>query len=436
MRKSLVVGILREYKENERRTPLTPADVAWLKKRFIGVEVEASSQRVFTDKEYVRAGASCVDRLRRATLILGVKEPDVATMQGDKIYMVFSHTVKGQEQNMPLLKACLKNNITLIDYEKITDKEERRLVYFGRFAGICGCIDALCYLGKKFEATGVVTPLARIRPAHQYRRLSRAREAIADVAAELRRKGLSRHIAPMIVGITGHGNVSQGVIDILRIFRPVEIHPKDMGGFVREGRWRRNQIYQIIFDREEKLRAKDGTGFYFEEYLQDPNAFESNMDRYLPHINLLIHTSYWDKRYPRLVSKEMIRKISGKKNRLSFIADLSCDVKGSIELTYRTTMEDNPVYTYNPKTRIYIDGYDTEGIAILARDNLPTELPRDASEDFSGLIREYVYQIAAHGIRDVTNHVALPQELRRAVITQDGKLTKPYAYLKKSLHAG
>ena len=138
MRENLVVGIVRETKRNEHRAPLVPSDVEWLMQRGVRVEVERSTDRVFHDSEYKKAGAKVVDRSAESTLLAGIKEPLVKDLLPGKIYMVFSHTSKGQEQNMPLLKACLRKKISLIDYERIVDHEGKRLVFFGRFAGVCG----------------------------------------------------------------------------------------------------------------------------------------------------------------------------------------------------------------------------------------------------------------------------------------------------------
>ena len=335
---------------------------------------------------------------------------------------------------MPLLSACLAQGITLVDYERIEDSAGKRLVYFGSFAGICGAIDSLSLLGKKLSAEGIDNPFLLIHEAERYASLHRAQNDIAKVSRKIRRRGLSRSIAPFIIGITGHGNVSAGVESIIDILKPIEIHPRDMMRFVKDNRRLTHKICKIVFDREEKLRAKNGSGFYFEEYLKYPKKFESNMDIFLPHVNILFNTSYWDKRYPRLVTKNIIHHLWKKPCRLKFIADLSCDVNGGIELTYKTTTASNPVYTYNPVTKKYTDGYAGRGIAILARDNLPTELPREASQGFSALVREYVYQIAAHGVRDITNHVALPREVREAVIVENHRLTKPYSYLRTCLN--
>jgi alpha-aminoadipic semialdehyde synthase len=432
MRDPLIVGIIRETKGHEHRAPLVPSDVEWLIDRGISVEVESSPDRVFSDDEYKKVGARIVERAGAASLLLGIKEPRVHDLLSNRTYMVFSHTAKGQTHNMPLLKACLKKKITLIDYEKIVDLYGTRLVYFGRFAGICGIVDSIHYLGKKLLFKGTENPFARIRPAHEYKSLKDIKLSFEGIAEIIRKKGFLKELSPFIVGITGHGNVSRGVQEILDLFSPVEIHPKDMMEFVQHQRKQRHRFYKIVFLREEKFRAKDGKGFYFEEYLNHPGKFESNLDQYIPYINMLIHTAYWDSRYPRLVPKKMIKRLAKKDPfRLELIGDLSCDIDGSIEITYRTTSREKPTFTYNPLKGKFKDGLKSEGVTVLAVDNLPAELPRDASDDFSGLIRDYVYQIAAHGIKNITMHMAIPAEIRNAVVTQDGKLTKEAAYLKK-----
>jgi alpha-aminoadipic semialdehyde synthase len=431
MRENLTIGILKETKEFEHRTPLVPSDAEWLIRRGIPVEVESSSSRIFNDKEYEKAGASIVQKSRDARLLVGIKEPRVHDLHAHKIYMVFSHTSKGQTHNMPLLKACLKKKITLIDYEKIVDLEGRRLVFFGRFAGVCGIVDSLHYLGRKLKWRGIENPFSFIQPAYEYDSLDDLKRAFEEVEEHILRKGFAREISPFIIGITGHGNVSRGAQEVLELFKPLEIHPRNMMEFIEKQRKQRHKIYKIVFLREEKFRSKMGKGFYFEEYLRHPGNFESNMDVYLPYINILLHTAYWDSTYPRLVTKRMINRLSMKDPfRLEFIGDLSCDIEGSIEITHKSTSPSKPTFTYNPARKKFIDGYESEGVTVLAVDNLPAELPRDASDDFSGLIRDYVYQIAAHGIDDITNHMAIPGEIRHAVVTEGGRLTKNYAYLR------
>ncbi|MGD2279161.1 MAG: hypothetical protein PVH45_03580 [Candidatus Omnitrophota bacterium] len=433
MRKNLVVGILKEEKnEWERRAPLTPADVKWLVKRGVDVEVESSPIRVFKDQVYRKAGAKIVKKLDKADIVLGIKGPREEKVKRDKLYMFFSHMTKGQPQNMPLLKKMVKSDTTLVDYEKITDIYGRRLVYFGRYAGICGMVDSLFYLGRKLEWKGIDNPFALMKPSWAYNSFDDVKKDMEKVNRRIKRKGFAGKSSPFVVGITGHGNVSKGAQEVLELLNPVEVHPKDMKKFIKHQKYAHNEVYKIVFLREEKLRSKKGTGFYFEEYLQHPSRFESNLDKYLPYLNMLVHTSYWDERYPRMVTKSMVKKAFKKKDfRLDFIGDISCDINGSIEFTYKASPPDHATYTYNPKKDTFIDGYEDDGITILAVDNLPAELPKDSSEEFSKLVRDYVYQVSAHGVKDITNHIAIPREVRKAVLLQKGRFTEAYRYMKK-----
>ncbi len=432
-RKNLVVGILKEEKNRwEKRAPLTPSDVKWLVDRGIEVEVESSPTRVFKDRDYRAKGAKIVGRAVRSDLLVGIKEPHPEKVLDEKVYMAFSHTVKGQSHNMPLLRKFKEKGVTLIDYEKITDDTGRRLVYFGTYAGICGMVDGLYYLGKRLEWKGIKNPFPKVKPSWKYRSVNGLKKDIKAAYKTIHEKGLDKRLTPFIIGITGHGNASKGAQEILGPLAPIEVHPGDIGRFIRHQRYIKNRIYKIVLFREEKLRARHGKGFYFEEYLEHPEQFESNLDKYLPHFNLLLHASYWDKRYPRLVTKEMIRKLYRKKDfRLQIIVDVSCDMGGSIEITREARSPENPVYTYDPMNDDYADGYKADGVTLLPVDNLPAELPADSSRDFSAMIRDYVYQISAHGVKDVKNHIAIPKEIRRAVITQDRRLAEGYEYLNK-----
>ncbi len=212
----------------------------------------------------------------------------------------------------------------------------------------------------------------------------------------------------------------------------VDIHPRDIGILSRSHTSHKKTIYKLVFHREEKLRSKKGKGFYFEEYLKHPERFESNLDRPLPFFNILVNSSYWDKRYPRLLPETMLRRLYRTKPdfRLSVIGDLSCDIKGTIEITKKATTSSEPAFIYDPVSRKICNDLSHNGIAVMAIDNLPCEFPRESSMEFAEQVREYVYQIAAHGITDVTNHHALPNVIRNAVVTQNGTLTHRFKYLK------
>ena len=433
MRKSLVIGILPESKnEWERRSPLRPKDVAWLIKKNVSVEVASSPLRIYKDSQYARSGAKIVTNFKRANLLLGIKEPSIDTLIPESIYMVFSHTTKGQKYNRNLLAAFLKKKITLIDYEHITGSLGQRLVYFGRYAGICGMIDTLHVFGRKAELQDNPNPFSDLKNAVHYGTYSSAKKALEQVVEKIQKKGFNKNITPFVIGILGHGNVSRGAQEVLEYMGAVDIHPKNIDFLLRSHTSHKRAIYKLVFQREEKLRSKKGKGFYFEEYLKHPDRFESNLDESLPFLNILINSSYWDKRYPRLLSEAMLRRIYCTKQdfRLSVIGDLSCDIKGTIEITKKTTTSSEPAFVYDPVTKKISNDLCHSGIAVMAVDNLPCEFPKESSMEFAEQVREYVYQVAAHGITDVTNHHALPNVIRNAVVTQNGTLTHRFKYLK------
>ncbi len=289
MRDPLEIGILKESKGYEHRAPLVPSDVGLLVDRGIPVEVESSSARVFSDREYEKNGATIVDKVQKATFLVGLKEPRVHDLLSNKIYMVFSHTAKGQVHNMPLLRACLKKKITLVDYERVVDAYGTRLVYFGRFAGICGMVDSLHYFGKKMEWKGIRNPFTLVQPAHDYQSLEALKRSLEEVGHIIREKGFAKELSPFILGITGHGNVSRGAQEVLDVLNPVAIHPRDMSEFIADQGSKGHRVCKIVFLREEKFRSINWNAFYFEDYLIRPKDFESNLDVYLPFMNLLIH---------------------------------------------------------------------------------------------------------------------------------------------------
>ncbi|MFQ5963776.1 MAG: hypothetical protein ACE5KZ_05780 [Candidatus Scalinduaceae bacterium] len=435
MRKNLVVGILPESKNIwERRAPLIPKDVAWLVKKKIQVEVAHSPLRIFKDSQYLRSGASIVTNFQKANLLIGIKEPSVDTLIPNSVYMVFSHATKGQEYNQKLLAKFLKKKITLIDYEHITGSLGQRLVYFGRYAGTCGMIDTLHVFGQKLKLQGIPNPFSDLKTAVYYGNYGSAKTALDRVAGKIKRKGLDKKLVPFVIGILGHGNVSRGAQEVLEHVGAVDIHPRDIDILARSRISHKKKIYKLVFQREEKLRSKKGKGFYFEEYLNHPERFESNLDKFLPFLNILVNASYWDRRYPRLLSETMLRRTYGANPdfRLSVIGDLSCDIKGTIEITKRATTSSEPAFVYDPVSRKISNDLSGSGIAVMAIDNLPCEFPKESSMEFAEQVRDFVYQIAAHGIIDITNHHALPDVIRNAVVTQNGRLTHRFKYLKKS----
>lgn len=436
MRKSLTVGILPESKNMwERRAPLRPKDVAWLVKKGIQVEVAPSNLRIYKDSHYQRSGAEIVQKFQKAKLFIGIKEPPPEMLIPNTVYMVFSHTTKGQVYNQKLLSAFVRKKITLIDYEHITGSLGQRLAYFGRFAGICGMIDTLSVFGQKQKLLGNLSPFADLKNAVYYGNYGSARSALNLVREKIRKGGFEKRFEPFVIGILGHGNVSQGAQEVLDLLGAVNIHPRDIDSLTKDRISHKKTIYKLVFQREEKLRSKKGKNFYFEEYLLHPERFESNLDTFLPFLTILVNASYWDSRYPRLLPTRMVKNLSRTDPdfRLSVIGDLSCDIEGTIQITRKVTTSSEPAYIYDPVSGKIDNNLSQKGIAVMAIDNLPCEFPRDSSAEFAEQIRDFVYQIAAHGVTDVTNHHALAKAIRNAVVTQNGSLTAKFKYLKTSL---
>ncbi|MEJ2593627.1 MAG: hypothetical protein P8100_00520 [bacterium] len=186
----------------ERRVALVPEHVRQLVKQGIQVEVEKSAKRVYKDAEYEAAGAKLVTDLQNATIILGVKVMPIGYFEAHKTYIFFSHTIKGQPYNMPLLKDMMDHKVNLIDYERIVDDSGQRLIFFGRFAGLAGMINSLWSLGQRYSKLGVDTPFLHIKQTHQYESLEAARKAVKEVGDWIRKNGLSESIAPLTIGIT------------------------------------------------------------------------------------------------------------------------------------------------------------------------------------------------------------------------------------------
>jgi alpha-aminoadipic semialdehyde synthase len=427
-----LIGIRREDKNLfERRVPLVPADVADLGQRHgVKVTLQPSSRRVFSDEEYLSAGAAVVEGLEACPIILGVKEIPPERLSSCKTYLFFSHTIKGQAHNMPLLRRLLELGCTLIDYEKIVDETGRRLVFFGRHAGLAGMIDTLWALGQRLSLEGLQTPFARLMPAHRYGSLDEAKLEIARVGEDLRRAGLPAALRPLTFGVTGYGNVSLGAQEILDLLQPCSVEPAELSHLPHAD----PAIYKAVFREEHLAEPAPGRPFDLQDYYQRPEEYRPVFARYLAHLSVIVNCIYWEARYPRLVTIDALRQLyAGPLPRLRVIGDISCDVDGSIEATVRATDPDHPVYVYDLESGQARDGFEGAGPVILAVENLPAELPREASLDFSTALRSFIFRLAAADFTAPLDQAGLPDPLRRAVIAYRGELTPSFAYLARCL---
>ena len=203
------IAIRREDKnEWERRVPLVPDDVRWLKEKHgIHTIIQPSAIRIFSDEDFRRAGAVISEDLGQASMVFAVKEIPAALFEKNKTYVFFSHTIKGQAYNMPMLKDLIGLQCNLIDYERVLNEKNQRLIFFGRYAGLAGMLDTLHAYGQKLQARGVPSPFAKIRQAYQYDSLEQAKAGIAAIGAEIDEHGFPSELCPLVVGFAGYGNV-------------------------------------------------------------------------------------------------------------------------------------------------------------------------------------------------------------------------------------
>ena len=444
-----MIGIRREDKSKwEARVPLVPDDIRRLVSADgLRFQVQSSPIRVFRDDEYRAVGAPVVDDLKACSIIMGVKEIPPACLEPDKTYVFFSHTIKGQPANMPMLRRVLELGCTLIDYERIVDECGRRLVFFGRFAGLAGMIDTLRALGQRLQHEGIVNPFTQVRRAYEYKDVAHAKQEIARLGEEIRRDGLPAAIQPFVCGFAGYGNVAQGAQEIYDLLPVRAITPEQLPAVAATPR----DCYKVVFREEHMVELLPGQPapahrqdagatrqFQLQDYYDHPAKYRSQFFPYVQHLTVLVNGIYWEARYPRLVTRTQLRELFGgpQRPRLRVIGDISCDIEGAIECTLSTTEPGDPVYVYDPRTGQIHSGVTGNGPVILAEDFLPCELPVDASTYIGQSLRPLLPALARADFSRPLAESGLPPELQRATIVYKGKLTDPYRYLESNVHGG
>ncbi len=430
------VGIRREDKNKwERRVPLIPAHSKELKDHYhLQTIIQPSSIRCIPDKEYEDAGAIVQEDLSECNVIFAVKEIPKELFEQYKTYVFFSHTIKGQQYNMPMLKTMMQQHCTLIDYEKIVDENNRRLIFFGRHAGIAGMVDTLWAFGQRLQYQHhIETPFVKIKKTHQYSDLQTLKSNITNIGKLIEREGFKEKLAPFIVGFAGYGNVSNGAQEIIDLLPFVELQPRQISTAFDEPS--NNCVYKVVFKEEDMATPKDPTKkFVLHDYYRHPDKYESKFHQYLPKLSILMNCIYWDKQYPRLLSNQYLKEqIHSNNFRLHIVGDISVDINGAIQPTYKVTTPEHPVYVYNPDTDSYIDGVTGDGLTIMAVDNLPCELPKDASHSFSEVLWHFIPDIMRADYALPFKDLNLSPEIKNAVILHRGQLTPSYHYINHFL---
>ncbi|HBB66743.1 MAG: hypothetical protein A2X28_09755 [Elusimicrobia bacterium GWA2_56_46] len=440
MNEKFAIGLRREDKNPwERRVPVIPEHAARLiKEHGIPVLVQKSDLRAIKEDEYLRAGARIVDDLSSCPTVFAVKEIPARLLEKGKTYIFFSHTIKGQAHNMPLLRRLMELGCQLIDYEKMVDDNGKRLVFFGKHAGLAGMTDSLWALGQRLDWEGVSNPFGAIKRALEYRDLADAEAAVAEAGKKIAAGALNGALTPLVIGFTGYGHVSQGAQTILRQLPVEEIKPEELEPLFKNPDKAKinDRIFKVVF-REEHLAepVSPGQPFELRDYYRRPERYRSRFEQYLPYLTVLVNCIYWEPRYPRLVTKDYLKKLYGgdSRPRLKVIGDITCDTNGSIECNVKSMDPGNPVFVYDPLKDTAEDGWRGTGPVVLAVDNLPAELPRESSRDFSAALLPFVPEIAKADMSVKFEDCRLSGPVKKAMIVYQGKLTPDFHYLEKFL---
>jgi alpha-aminoadipic semialdehyde synthase len=336
----------------------------------------------------------------------------------------FSHTIKGQAHNMPLLAHFLRVGASLVDYEVIVDDAGARQVAFGRYAGLAGAHETLWTLGHRLAHLGHRDALAALRHAVDYPDLaamvSHTHQALAACAKEP-----TSALEPFAVAVTGEGRVSRGALEYFDLVGAERVPHAALGA--RPGGSPLAVVH--LTDREVFVRA-DGA-FTLEDFIARPERYLSVGAMYLPAVRALVNGLYWDARFPRLLDASTLRRMYDNRALPVALGDVACDLHGGVEWTVRATENDAPAFVYDPDSGRATVGVEGPGVAIMAVDNLPCALPRDASVDFSRALVPYV---RAFFEADFSRGVdMLPTALRRAVVVASGRLGPAHTGLEASL---
>lgn len=420
----------------ERRVALTPSDVAELVQQGMRIAVEPFARRAFADQEYVTAGAELVEDVRSCDLVLGIKEMPATYFHPGGAYMFFSHTIKGQPYNMKMLAALVQRKCTLIDHEIVTDGEGRRLIFFGRFAGLAGMLDTLWTLGRRLEALGTPTPFLRLEPMHRYGDLEEAKAAVSEVARRIEEAPVPAALAPTVFGFAGYGHVSQGAQELFDLLPHVEVAPEELDGFVAENRDLTRKLVKVVYREEHLVERIDAQRpFELQEYYDHPDRYRGSFEAHLPLLTVLVNGIFWTEKYPKLADAQQLERLfaGAERPKLLVVGDITCDVDGSLACTVRETESGDPVYVYDPATRDAVSGFAGPGLAVMAVGNLPTELPREASIGFGRALAPLLPEMAAADLTGALADAALPGPIERAVVLWHGRFTPQYEYMQDFL---
>ena len=391
-------GIIKERKNPpDRRVVFSPEKLQEFKEKFSDatLKVESSDIRVFTDKQYLAAGLEVTGNMADCDVLFGVKEVPINALIPNKKYFFFSHTIKKQPYNRKLLLAVLEKNIELFDHETIIKENGARLIGFGRYAGIVGAYNGFRAIGLKNETFNL--PKAETLDSQQ------------ELITELNKIDLPN----LKILLTGNGKVAYGSKEMLDAMNIKQVSVEEYLSTTF------NEPVYCLADVLAYNKRKDGQVIGNFDFYKHPENYESNFFRFAEVTDFFIAGHFYGNGAPYLFTREDAKSTNFK---IKFVADISCDVDGPVASTLRASTIADPIYGYNPKTESEVNYKDENAIVVMAVDNLPCELPKDASEGFGEMFLENVIPAFFNNDKDGV--------LARAKMTENGKLTERFSYLQ------
>lgn len=399
------IGIIKEGKNPpDSRTPLTPSHCRKIMAQYPQLEVviEPSASRCYSDEEYLQNGVKCQNDLNDCDILLGVKEVPISQLIEDKTYFFFSHTIKKQTYNRRLLQAILEKNIRLIDYEVLTDEKGERLIAFGFFAGMVGAHNAIYTYGERTQ----LFKLPRLVDGHDY-------------AAALKIYGEQKFPNFKIV-LSGKGRVGSGAAKVLKDMGITEVSVNDF----------LNKSFEFpVFtqiDSEDYVVHNEGKDFEKKEYYSNPERFQMDFRKFYRVADIFINGIYYDPKAPAFFD---VGEMADETFNIQVIADVTCDIvpHSSVPSTLFASTIKDPIYGFDPIEGKIVDPHKGK-VDMMTIDNLPNEIPRDASKAFAD-------QFVNHILPEILK-VNKSTILANATITQAGRLTEKYSYLQSFVEEG
>ena len=401
---SIKLGIIKEGKvPSDERAPLSPEQCLRVQEEYESVQivVQRSAIRAFRDEAYEAVGIPLVDSLEDCDIIMGVKEVNPEDLIPNKQFFFFSHTLKKQPYNRALLQAVIDKKIQLTDYEVLTDTKGNRIIGFGRYAGIVGCYNGFRSYGLKHE-------LYNLKAAHLCDDRKEMEEELKNVKLP----------SDFKIVMTGYGRVGNGALEVMNLLPIKEVAPEE---FLTE---EYNEAVYTHLEIGDYIARDDQQEFDKYSYYENGERHHSTFPNYLNTSDMFVACHFWNEGSPFLYTREDLKSDT---IRTSVVADISCDIDGPVASTIRPSTIASPIYGYDPRTEKEVDFKNDKAIAVMAVDNLPCELPKDASLDFGNELIKRVFP-ALFG--DDPNKISE----RGSETTKNGELSSYFEYLTDYLH--